>query len=363
MGNQMTDLEQRLTRVSVAAQTASGYANRAEAIMVAFAARRAIDAGEPLDYLEDQLRLLFGNAQPKAVLTIINAARDPVTTNKLRAGLEDVNVLEKGDPKESWWSATMRTMGSLVVVRRAGTPAARPGAAPGAGAARRRSRADRRCDQGNGRAAVPADGRAVARPGTALQRAHRALDVIEAAAILEPRTTAVAPPPSGQAATPAAAAASAPAPAPAPAAPPAGAPKPWPIEVREGDAMTDRSTARLARQSRRTSSRARQRRNPFGRHRHEGSAGMGARSAARCVRSRSRLRTGRPAHRNPRPAGPGCVRDRCGARPGRGVPTQPARRAGLPARRSRTPLLRPHLRRRPRLGPDVPGCRRPSRSG
>lgn len=221
MTNQMTDLEQRLTRVSVAAQTASGYANRAEAIMVAFAARRAIDAGEPLGYLEDQLRLLFGNAQPKAVLTIINAARDPVTTNKLRAGLEDVNVLiEKGDPKESWWSATMRTMGSLVVVRRAGTPSPDP--------AQRMARARRGVEAGQIEDAIKEMAALPSQPVVAqwldqarrYNEAHRALDVIEAAAILEPRTTPVAAAPSGQAATPEAAQPS------APAAPAAGASKP-----------------------------------------------------------------------------------------------------------------------------------------
>ncbi|MBO9581581.1 MAG: hypothetical protein J7498_11870 [Sphingobium sp.] len=218
MTNQMTDLEQRLTRISVAAQTASGYANRAEAIMVAFAARRAIDAGEPLGYLENQLRLLFGNAQPKAVLTIINAARDPVTTNKLRAGLEDVNVLiKKGDPTESWWSATMRTMGSLVVVRRAGTPPPDP--------EQRMARARRGVEAGQIEDAIKEIAALPTQPVVAqwldqarrYNEAHRALDVIEAAAILEPRTTPVAPAPSGQAAAPAASAL---------ATPPAGASKP-----------------------------------------------------------------------------------------------------------------------------------------
>jgi len=222
MTNQMTDLEQRLTRVSVAAQTASGYANRAEAIMVAFAARRAIDAGEPLGYLEDQLRLLFGNAQPKAVLTIINAARDPVTTNKLRAGLEDVNVLiEKGDPKESWWSATMRTMGSLVVVRRAGTPSPDP--------EQRLARARRGVEAGQIEDAIKEMAALPSQPVVAqwldqalrYNEAHRALDVIEAAAILEPRTAPVAAATSGQAVTPDAATAAS-----GSAAPPAGAPKP-----------------------------------------------------------------------------------------------------------------------------------------
>lgn len=214
MANEMTNLEQRLTRVSVAAQTASGYANRAEAIMVAFAARRAIDAGEPLDYLEDQLRLLFGNAQPKAVLTIINAARDPVTVNKLRAGLEDIDMLiEKGDPKESWWSATMRNLGSLVVVRRAGTPSPEP--------EQRIARARRGLDAGQIEDAIKELAALPSQPVVAqwldqarrYNEAHRALDVIEAAAILEPRTAPAAQAPG--VATPAAPSPASPRPDPA----------------------------------------------------------------------------------------------------------------------------------------------------
>jgi hypothetical protein len=214
MSGQVTDLEQRLTRVSVAAQTASGYANRAEAIMVAFAARRAIDAGEPLDYLADQMRLLFEAAQPKAVNTIINAARDPVTVNKLRAGLDDINVImEKGDPKESWWSATTRTLGSLVVVRRQGTPSPEP--------EQRLARARRAVEAGQiedaikEMAALPSQAAIMQWLDQARRynEAHRALDIVEAAAILEPRTTAVAMP---SAVTPVPDASPAPSAAPAP---------------------------------------------------------------------------------------------------------------------------------------------------
>lgn len=219
MVNAMADLEQRITRVTVAAQAASGYANRAEAIMVAFAARRAIDAGEPLGYLEDQLRLLFGNAQPKAVLTIINAARDPVTVNKLRAGLEDIEMLaEKSDAKENWWSATMRTLGSLVVIRQAGAPPPEP--------EQRLARARRDLEAGQVEdaikelAALPSQ-QVVAQwldQARRYNEAHRALDVIEAAAILEPRTTPAVTPLSQAAASDSGAATSIPSPRTAPAA-------------------------------------------------------------------------------------------------------------------------------------------------
>jgi hypothetical protein len=231
MASRMTDLEQRLARISVTAQASAGYASRAEAIMVAFAARRAVDAGEPLDYLEDQMRVLFGNAQPKAVSTIINAARDPVTVNKLRAGLDDINgLIQKGDPKEGWWSATMRNLGSLIVIRHAGTPPPDP--------EQRLARARRAVEAGQIEDAIKELAALPSQPAVAqwldqarrYNEAHRALDVIEAAAILEPRTTPVPMPSQAQgaaaapAATPGPGATTPPAPAGAPPSAPATAP-------------------------------------------------------------------------------------------------------------------------------------------
>ena len=124
---QVAALEQRLTRVAVAAEAASGYANRAEAMMVAFAARRALDAGAPLGYVDGQLRFIFGEAQPKAVATIVNAAGKPVTLNVLRQGLETIGtVVSRGAPNEGWWSGAMRELRGLAVIRRAGTPSSAP---------------------------------------------------------------------------------------------------------------------------------------------------------------------------------------------------------------------------------------------
>ena len=188
----MLDLEQRVMRVSVAAQAASGYANRAEAIMVAFAARRALDAGAPLGYLEGQIRLRFSEAQPRAVATIINAAADPVTISKLRAGLEDIHLLfDQGDPRESWWDAARRVVGGLVVVRRAGTPSPEPGQR--LVRARRAVEAGRVEDAINEVAALPSHPTVAQwlEQARRYNEAHRALDVIEAAAILEPRAAPV----------------------------------------------------------------------------------------------------------------------------------------------------------------------------
>ncbi len=186
------ELEQRLTRVAVAAQAASGYASRAEAMLVAFAARRALDAGAPLDRIEGQLRLLFGQAQPRAVATIVNAAAQPVTLSTLRAGLDQINgTIARGNAGEGWWSAFRREVGGLVVVRQAGTPSASPEA--------RLTRARLNVETGQLDAAiveVEALGEDPAietwlEQARRYNEAHRALDVIEAAALLEARATPV----------------------------------------------------------------------------------------------------------------------------------------------------------------------------
>jgi hypothetical protein len=198
------DLEQRIMRVSVAAQAASGYANRAEAIMVAFAARRALDAGAPLGYLEGQLRVLFSEAQPKAVATIVNAANEPVTVNKLRAGLEDIHVsLDKGPANQGWWASVVHALGSMAEIRHASEPVAEP--------EQRLAQARRAVEAGQIEDAITQVAALPAQPAIAqwleqarrYNEAHRALDVIEAAAILEPRTAPLVPAMSQPNATPA----------------------------------------------------------------------------------------------------------------------------------------------------------------
>lgn len=81
-------MEQRLTRLDLQSQAAAGNAARAEGLLIAFAARRAIERGQPLGYLEDQLLLRFGDARPNAVQTVIDAAANPVTLEQLVARLD-----------------------------------------------------------------------------------------------------------------------------------------------------------------------------------------------------------------------------------------------------------------------------------
>lgn len=116
-------LEERLNRITVEAQAASGNAARAEGLLVAFAARRALDTGAPLGYVEGQLRLRFGQAQPRAVATIINAAREPVTLADLRAGLVDVADRVTSPPADaSWWDSFEHEARELIIIRKSSTP-------------------------------------------------------------------------------------------------------------------------------------------------------------------------------------------------------------------------------------------------
>lgn len=188
-------LEQRMGEVGTDARAAVGNADRAEGLLVAFAARRALDRGVGLGYLEGLLRERFGQSQPQAVATVIAAAAaQPVTLEALREGLAQVGPqLTGAAPDQNFWDALRTEIANLVVVRRGGTPSTDP--------RERLRRAQSRLEAGqvevalaevlrlpareNGRAWIDAAQRYVA--------ARQALDTIEVAALLEPRT-----PPLGQ---------------------------------------------------------------------------------------------------------------------------------------------------------------------
>lgn len=192
----MAALTSRLEDLSTRAQNAGGYASRAEALMVAFAARRALDNGAPLGYLEGELRLRFGEAQPRAVATIITAAHEPVTLADLQAGLIDATPALMGTaPGADWWTSTKRELASLIIVRKASSPSRIPQKAI--------EQARTLLLAGRTEAALAEVERLPGRAGAdgwiqmarRYNEAHRALDVIEAAAILEPRILPSAAPP------------------------------------------------------------------------------------------------------------------------------------------------------------------------
>lgn len=178
-------LEQRLNEVQNATERAEGSAGRADALVVAFAARRAIDRGVALGYLENLLVERFGKQHQAAVATVITAAHQPVRLEDLTSEYEGLGpVLRRGGPQDSWWTGVKREFGSLIEVHRAERPATNPEA--------RFNRALQRLSGGDVDQALAETMRlpGAANAGDWVQKArryiavHRALDEIESAALL-----------------------------------------------------------------------------------------------------------------------------------------------------------------------------------
>lgn len=111
-------LEERFSRIDFEADAASGNAARAEGLLIAFAARRLVERGEPLGYVSDQLQLRFADAQPRAVETIVAFARNPVTVDELGARLEALTPdLTDNTQNQNFWQRTRQEVVSLFRVR------------------------------------------------------------------------------------------------------------------------------------------------------------------------------------------------------------------------------------------------------
>lgn len=195
LGQRVGEIETRIDRVAERANAAGDNAARAEGLLIAFAARRAVDRGLGLGYIEGQLRDRFGAAQPQAVATIVAASRAPITLDELQLGLDDLSPnLSVGTTEQGWWPSLRSELSSLVVVRKVGQPSPVPA---------ERLRHARRLLQGGlvEKALVEVarlPGRSKAENWMAAARRYiqtrNALDVIETAAILTPRAPAGPPP-------------------------------------------------------------------------------------------------------------------------------------------------------------------------
>lgn len=120
-------LEQRLARLDLQAAASEGNTARAEALLLAFAARRAIERGAPVQGIADQLRLRFGAAQGQAVEAVIAAAPRQVTLDKLAAQLEALGPdLAAAPPEETGLNRLSRELSTLFVIRKADSPSTRP---------------------------------------------------------------------------------------------------------------------------------------------------------------------------------------------------------------------------------------------
>jgi hypothetical protein len=181
----ISTLEQRIQRVEQATQRTESFAGRADALVVAFAARRAIDRGVALGYLEPLLADRFGAQHQAAVTTVITASHQPVMLNDLTSEYEAMgDELRRGGPEESWWGGFKRELGSVIEVHKADRPAMNADA--------RYNRALARLNTGDVDQALAETMRlpGASRAGDWTNKArryvaaHRALDEIESAALL-----------------------------------------------------------------------------------------------------------------------------------------------------------------------------------
>lgn len=181
---QLAALEARAAGMQLDVTASADRAGRAEAILIAFAARRSIERGKPLGYLEEQLRRRFGGTHQQAVETIVQVGRDPVTLEGLREALEANSSMLLNPGTEHWFDGLIDELRHLVVLRDANMPSAIP--------SERLTRARRLVDIGRVDAALeeverlPGGPQAV-RWTSAARRyvaADRALEILETAAIV-----------------------------------------------------------------------------------------------------------------------------------------------------------------------------------
>lgn len=189
VAQRIDQIEEKVEDIGERAQTATSDAHRAEGLLVAFAARRAIDRGTPLGYLEAVLRERFGGVEPRAVATIISASRQPMTIDHLRDQLDMLApALSSSSTEEGWWEGFRRELAGLIVIRKASMPSTAP--------VDRLARAQDDLAAGHVDAALievaRLPGRKAAEGWIANARryvqARAALDRIEAAALLQPVT-------------------------------------------------------------------------------------------------------------------------------------------------------------------------------
>lgn len=120
--------EQRIARIDLQTQAASGNAARAEALLIAFATRRVIERGDELGYLADQLRLRFGDERPNAVSTIITFARSNprIRLDQLILRLDGLAPQLTQNEDGFSFENLANEFQQLFVIRRESTPSALP---------------------------------------------------------------------------------------------------------------------------------------------------------------------------------------------------------------------------------------------
>ncbi|MCW4462435.1 hypothetical protein OK349_12020 [Sphingomonas sp. BT-65] len=187
-------LDARLRASDADARNAAGKAGKAEALMLVLSARRALDRGQPLGYIDGELRRRFSASDPQAVATVVRAASEPVTLEDLRSALDQIAPrLSSTAPGDGWWERLQREFSTLVIIRKDNAPSPHP--------RERLTRAKRMLGQGHVEAALAEVARLpgaqgaeswMAAAGRYIE-ARRALGVLEAAAMQGQAQPAPAP--------------------------------------------------------------------------------------------------------------------------------------------------------------------------
>jgi hypothetical protein len=184
----MAMLEARLADAEQRAATARDDASRAERLLILASARRAVDHGAQLGYLEAMLQREFAQTYPRDVGLIAGGARQPVTLDQLSLELSNLTGSLKTAPgEEGWVGNLMSDLRGLAVVRKSDAPSDAP--------AKRLERAQRAMARDQVDLAIT---EVAAMPGAAKARAwldrarryvavHQALDRLEAVTILNPQ--------------------------------------------------------------------------------------------------------------------------------------------------------------------------------
>jgi hypothetical protein len=125
--SQIANLNSRLQRVESQSQQVQGSAGRADALLIAFAARRAIERGVPLGYLEPLLVNRFAGSHPQAVATIVTSSRTAVRLTDLVAEYQDLEPQLTAAPAKGGLLAKMKGgLESLVTIHKADRPSTQP---------------------------------------------------------------------------------------------------------------------------------------------------------------------------------------------------------------------------------------------
>lgn len=180
----LESLDARLKATDADARVAASYAGRAEAMMLVFGARRALERGEELGIIATELRRRLGTTAPDAVATVLSASTEPVTLEDLRVAFDQIAPrLSTSQPDDGWLSAIQRELSTLVIIRKQDAPSPHP--------RERLARARRLLGQGHVEAALAEVSRLPGAQGAESWMAaagryiatRRALDTLEDAAI------------------------------------------------------------------------------------------------------------------------------------------------------------------------------------